>query len=121
VLDGQLVERIALAQPRLIGATIAENPDWVLKAVRLHGQEVTDTPIEFAPWQTVEGFEVVFSRKRTDLSGMLADECDRALTDATVIAFAVDSRRWGFQSRFVRTARPNQEGRYNLRGLPPED
>jgi hypothetical protein len=69
----------------------------------------------------VEGLHVVISRKRTELSGNILDEKSRPDTDATVIAFAQDASRWTVGSRFVRTARTNQDGRYNLRGLPPED
>ena len=30
-------------------------------------------------------------------------------------------KKWTPGSRFIRTARTNQDGRYNLRGLPPDD
>ena len=29
------------------------------------------------------------------------------------------SQRWEFQSRYVRVARPDQTGRFQIRGLPP--
>jgi hypothetical protein len=38
-----------------------------------------------------------------------------------VIAFSEDPNRWTFATRFIRSARPNQDGRYTLRGLPPHD
>jgi hypothetical protein len=30
-----------------------------------------------------------------------------------------DRARWGPQPRFIRTGRPDQDGRYRIRGLPP--
>jgi protocatechuate 3,4-dioxygenase beta subunit len=121
VSDDWSFELSGLFDLRYISATIAESPDWLLKAVLLNGQDVTDTPLEFAPGRHVDGLQVVFSRKRTELTGALSDERGRPLTDATVLIFPVDSKHWTGRSRYIRSARPNQEGRYNLRGMPPED
>jgi len=63
----------------------------------------------------------VLSRKRTELSGQISGERGAPETDATVIVFSDDPARWGFGTRYVRTARPNQDGRYTLRGMPPHD
>ena len=35
--------------------------------------------------------------------------------------FANDADKWAEDSRFVRSARPDQEGKYQIRGLPPGD
>jgi hypothetical protein len=39
--------------------------------------------------------------------------------DATVIVFADDSGKWGPRSRFIESARPDQQGRFKIQGLPP--
>ena len=39
----------------------------------------------------------------------------------TVVIFPADEARWVFQSRFIRAARPDQDGRFQIRGLPPSD
>jgi hypothetical protein len=39
--------------------------------------------------------------------------------DATVIAFADDPGKWGPHSRFIESARPDQQGRFTIRRLPP--
>ena len=59
--------------------------------------------------------------KSTEVSGRVTDIRGDAVTDATVIVFPADDTRWTFQSRFVRTARPDLDGRYQIRGLPPLD
>ena len=110
-----------LSDQRLFTANIAENPDWALKAVLHNGVDITDTPIEFVPGRTVEGLQLVFSRKLTELTGRITAERNMPETDATVIVFSQDPARWGFATRYIRTARPNQDGRYTLRGLPPHD
>jgi hypothetical protein len=33
--------------------------------------------------------------------------------------FAADSGKWREESRMIRSARPDQNGRYEIRGLPP--
>ena len=35
------------------------------------------------------------------------------------VAFAADSRRWFEGSRFVKAARPDQQGLFRIKGLPP--
>ncbi|MGQ0737420.1 MAG: MSCRAMM family protein [Acidobacteriota bacterium] len=121
VHDDWTFEITGLTDRRVISASLAESPDWVLKAVYHHGVDITDTPVEFVPGQILEGLQVVLSRKRTELSGRILGGRDRADTEATVIVFAEDPARWIYASRFLRTARPDQDGRYVLRGMPPHD
>ncbi|HYE85671.1 MAG TPA: carboxypeptidase-like regulatory domain-containing protein, partial [Vicinamibacterales bacterium] len=59
--------------------------------------------------------------RRTELSGRITGDRGLPQTDATVIVFADDASRWGFGTRYIRTARPDQDGRYTLRGMPPHD
>jgi hypothetical protein len=114
-------EMTGLSEARLFTGGVSEAPDWGIKSVLHNGIDVTDTAIDFVPGQTVEGFEVVLSRKRTELSGQISGEKGAPETDATVIVFSEDRARWGFGTRYIRTARPNQDGRYTLRGMPPHD
>ena len=41
-----------------------------------------------------------------------------AETDFAVLVFPTDTHLWGWQSRHVRVARPNQTGRFVISGLP---
>ena len=36
-----------------------------------------------------------------------------------LVVFAEDAKLWGTQSRFVQTTRPNQNGKFSMKGLPP--
>lgn len=94
-------------------------PGWILKSVGLNGQEITDTPMEFPPGQAVGGVQVVLTQKVSALSGLVTDARGRPLLDATVVVFPADEQLWAFQSRFIRAARPDQEGIYRMSGLPP--
>ncbi len=94
---------------------------WALKQVLLNGQDITDTPTEFAAAQTVSGVQVVLTDKVTNVSGSITDARGNPVTDAAVVVFPADDRLWTFQSRFIRTTRPDQDGRYEIRGLPAYD
>src|SRR5207249_3814362 len=49
----------------------------------------------------------------------LNDEKGAPIPDATLILFSADSAKWRDASRFVRAARPDQQGQAQIKGLPP--
>jgi len=97
------------------------NPDkaWAVKAILYDGNDITDTGMDFTPGRTYEGIQVVLTQKKTDLSGMLTDDRGRPIVDATVIIFPADQQKWTYLSRYVRTTRPDTNGKYNTKSLPP--
>jgi hypothetical protein len=95
------------------------SPDWALKKITVNGIDVTDQPVDFRT-KDVEGVEVLLTAKVTRLSGVVSDE-KGPIGDYTVVIFASDPTKWTDRSRFVVMARPTQQGRFELRGLPPED
>jgi hypothetical protein len=38
-----------------------------------------------------------------------------------VVIFPADREKWTFQSRYLRTLRPDTNGRYNIKAMPPLD
>lgn len=117
--DDWTFEVSGLFDPRLFRVGLPQG--WTLKAVLLNGQDITDTPLDLPAGQTVTGLQIVITEKSTDISGRVTDVRGSAMTDATVVIFPADEARWTYQSRFVRAARPDQEGRFQIRGLPPYD
>jgi hypothetical protein len=96
-------------------------PGWYLKSVTYQGNDITDAGLEFKEGQTVSGVDIVLTQHVTELSGEVQDSRGHAVTDYVVVAFSSDNSKWGYQSRFVRAARPNQEGRFSIKGLPADD
>jgi len=94
---------------------------WYLKSVSHEGNDITDTGIDFKEGQQVGGIDIVLTQRVTDLSGTVQDSRAKPVTDFVVDAFSSDRTRWGYMTRFVRTVRPNQEGRFALKGLPPDE
>jgi hypothetical protein len=95
---------------------------WFLKSTKIDEADVTDMPVEFKSGAEITGVEFVLTQRASTLTGMVVEGAKgEAASDYVVVAFASDSRRWGPRSRFVRTARPDQGGKFTLRGLPPAD
>ena len=93
---------------------------WTLKSVSAGGQDITDTPMEFPAGQTTSGVQVVLTKKVSTVSGLVTDAKGNPVLDATVVVFPSDEKLWTYQSRFIRAARPDQDGRYRVTGLPGE-
>ena len=91
--------------------------DWEMKRVRREGVDITDTPLDFSA--DVDGLEIELTQQVATVSGGVSDDHGDVALDATIIAFADDPAKWGPQSRFVESARPDQQGRFTIKGLPP--
>lgn len=116
-LTGLFDRRIIRGSVGMVGGSLG----WSLKAVIYDGQDVTDSGLDFIPGRTYEGVQVIFTQKVTDVSGLVTDDRNRPVLDATVVIFPADREKWGYQTRFIRSARPDTNGRYNVRNLPPFD
>lgn len=92
---------------------------WTLKAVYLDGRDMTDDMIDLKPSETAGRLTILLTDKATTLTGAVVDENGQALTDYTVIAFPADSNLWRPMSRFIQAGRPDKDGTYTIRGLPP--
>lgn len=94
---------------------------WALKSVTIDGRDVTDSVIDFRSGQKVAGAVITFTNQLTQIAGTVADDSGRPMTEYTVLAFPTDTALWRPLSRQIMTTRPDQNGRYQLRGLPPGD
>ena len=92
---------------------------WNLKSVTLNGRDVTDTPIDVKSGQTLANVAVVFTDKVNEISGTITTQTGDPMPDYTVLAFSTDASLWRPQARQIMTARPDQTGKYRIRGLPP--
>ena len=94
---------------------------WFLKSITHDGVDITDSGYEFKPGQRISGVEIMLTQQATTLAGTVTDSRGARVSDYTVVAFSADSSKWGYQTRFVRSARPDQDGRFTIRALPPDD
>ena len=119
--DDFTFELTSLSERRLIRANIGPTLGWYLKAVLLDGQDVTDSGVEFTPGRSYDGLQIIFSKKTTDLSGLVSDDRNKPVLDATVVIFPANKELWTYASRYIRSMRPDTNGRYSIKLLPPLD
>jgi hypothetical protein len=93
--------------------------DWSLKSVTLDGADITDVPYDFKPGNNVTGLIVTLTDRLTQITGSVRDGRGQPVMDYVLIAFPEDANLRGAQSRYVQTTRPNQNGIFSLKGLPP--
>jgi len=90
---------------------------WTLKAVLQGDRDVSDAPLDMKSGEELAGLEIVLTNRVTRVSGQITDQ-KNAVADGTVIVFAADSGKWFDRSRWIRSARPDQQGRFEMLGLP---
>jgi protocatechuate 3,4-dioxygenase beta subunit len=91
---------------------------WVLQAVKLNGEDITDSGVEIKPNQPVSGLEIVLTSRTTEVNGA-AKAGNAPATDYTVVIFSEDPQKWTLpMNRHVTSTRPNQEGRFQVKNLP---
>lgn len=95
-----------------------DQPIWFLKSVKLDGQEVIDTPVEFSNGQEFRDLVVTVSLQQAAINGVVNDAGSKPLAEYAVVVFPDDRTLWAPHSRFVAAGRPNQQGRFRVAGLP---
>lgn len=107
-----------LAGPQLI--RVGNVPaGWTLKSITLEGTDITDAPFDFKPGRDLTGLTITLTDRLTDLSGSVRDGRGQPVKDYVLVIFPDEPKLWSGQSRYIRTTRPNQEGNFSLKGLPP--
>jgi hypothetical protein len=94
-------------------------PLWTIKSVSLDGSEITDMPLELRGARTINGLRIVFSDRLTTISGTVEGDRGEPLKEYAVVVHPVDEKEGMIATRYVRTARADQDGRFQIRGLPP--
>jgi hypothetical protein len=77
-----------------------------------------DSPIDVAGGAVVSNVEVMLTHKQAEATGTAVGADGKPVTDYAAIVFHEDPARWTPQSRFVATARSDQQGAFRIRGLP---
>ena len=94
---------------------------FILKSVTVNGRDVTDTPVALRSGETLANVTVTFTDQQNEINGTVTNEQGTAMPDYTVLAFSTDPTLWRPLSRQIMTARPDQTGKYRIRGLPRGD
>jgi protocatechuate 3,4-dioxygenase beta subunit len=103
-----------------ISAVVA-GTEWSVKAVMVDGRNVMDTGLEVVAGRNVADVEIVLTNRVQVLSGTVTDTRGAIAADATVFVFSQDREHWSGLGRHGGIARPDQNGRYTIRGIRPGD
>jgi hypothetical protein len=114
IRDDWTFEMSGLTGARTVRATVPA--PWTLSRVLRGSADITDAAVEFSG---TDELTIVLTQRATEVTGTVKDARGAATSDWVVLWFADDRARWTPQTRFIRTARPEQDGRYRIRGLPP--
>jgi len=94
-------------------------PAWTLKSVTLNEDDITDVPTTITESGKQGTLKVVLTDRVTDVSGTVAGTRGERLNDYVVIVQPAEPKEGTAATRYVRAARPDQEGRFRIHALPP--
>jgi protocatechuate 3,4-dioxygenase beta subunit len=92
---------------------------WFVKSVTLNGNNITDMPVDVATLKDDSTLEIVLTDKMTNLSGTVRNGRGQPVIDYTVVIFPDQLPEGMMPARYTRVVRPDQQGRFETRGLPP--
>jgi hypothetical protein len=95
--------------------------EWTLKAVILNSTDVTDSALEFRGNTDNSGLQIIVTDRVSDVNGKVTTARGDVTRDYTVVVFPDDPARWAFPSRYVKTARADQQGQFRIRALPADN
>jgi hypothetical protein len=92
-----------------------------LKSVRFGGVDISDTGLEVPIGEQVSGLDIELTRRPTTVSGTVVRSAG-TVDNYTLVIFSQSRERWrALSGRHVAVAKPDQLGRFVVRGLPPGD
>jgi hypothetical protein len=94
-------------------------PSLFLKSVTIDGENFTDTPFDFSTARDDTKVVIVMTDKQTTVSGMVKNARGEHVVDYTAVMFPAQAKEGVLATRYTRTIRPDQQGRFQTRGLPP--
>jgi len=94
---------------------------WDVVSAVQGGVETMDFGLDVTSAQDVTGLQVVFSNRRTELTGSIQDSMGAPTADFTVVVFPMNERYWVPGSRRIQATRPTTSGQFAFSGLPPGD
>jgi hypothetical protein len=115
VSTGRAVFNVFPAAPGLGG------PTWFVKSVTIDGENVTDKAHDLSTARDDTRIEILMTSKQTTVSGTVRNARGEQVIDYTAVIFPERLQEGAIGARYTRSVRPDQQGRFQARGLPPGD
>ena len=84
---------------------------WVLKAVLVDGNDISDSPVTFEPGQQLRNVQVVVTDRRSQLSFRVSDQHGQPTREYVVVVYPVEKTRWSSARIFAGPPPLPQAGR----------
>ena len=85
----------------------------------LDGDEIADTPIDFTGKTSVADVRITLTDKLTSVNGRVTDAKGQNVSEYVVVIQPADQKEAIAAARLVKAARPDTNGRFEVRGLRP--
>jgi hypothetical protein len=105
--------------PMVIRLVARPGTPWRLSRVTLDGADVTDTRMDAAAFDG-RNLEIAVTNRSASVRGRVVLSRGDPVTGCHVIVFAEDPSKWEYPSRHLTIVRPDQNGDFETRGLPPD-
>ena len=99
-------------------STNAADASWAARSAPFGERDLLDGFVDIAR-SNAPTVVVTFTDRRTELSGSLQTATGAPASDVFVIAYAADRKYWLPSARRVQATRPDVNGHYAIRDLPP--
>jgi hypothetical protein len=116
--DGSYTLRGVMKGPHQIVVDGLE-PPWMLKSVRFHGSDITDLQLAVEDRELLRDVRIVITDRGGEVSGVVQNPRQRPLANTGVLVCANTPVFWLRTSRRSRITFTDQEGRWQVSGLPP--
>lgn len=116
VIPGAEVPGINVRRLQDVTPATRARTTWWLKAIAVNGRDVTDEPIDIDPAGAM--LDIVMTNRASSVRGPVSWNRQRNPRKPVVVVFVDDDSRWTRPSRFVGTSEVDDDGRYDVRGLP---
>jgi hypothetical protein len=95
-------------------------PGWTMRSVRVNNVEAIDDGFDVKLGEKITGVDIELTSKIAGVAGLVTNARGEPVKDCTLLIFPADSRKWS-SGRYLRQARPEQDGRFKVSGLVPAD
>jgi hypothetical protein len=92
---------------------------WTLKSVRYDSKEIIDTGLDLSEGRDIVDVEIVITNRQQVVTGVVTNSKGEPVLDASVTFFPQNQDEWSGPTRRMGVGRPDQNGRYSVRTLPP--
>lgn len=116
VIPGAEVPGINVRRLQDVTPATRARTTWWLKSIAVNGRDVTDEPIDIDPSGAM--LDIVMTNRASSVRGPVSWNRQRNPRKPVVVVFVDDDSRWTRPSRFVGTSEVDDDGRYDVRGLP---